>query len=62
VLILVPNQIIDTLELKQQHIYAEQRIKTPFAPNDEIRLFSKSNLSVLNMVYKHDAATEDIRV
>jgi len=27
-----------------------------------VNLFSKSSLSVLNMVYKHDAATEDIRV
>ena len=27
-----------------------------------VYLFSKSNLSVLNMVHKHDAPTEDIRV
>ena len=27
-----------------------------------VYLFSKSSLSFLNMVYKHDEATEDIRV
>jgi len=33
------------------------------AANDEIRLFVlKSRPSVLNMVYKNEAATEDIRV
>jgi len=44
-------------------MYAELRIKTHFAPNDEIRLFvSNSSLCVLNMVYKNDAATHDNRV
>ena len=27
-----------------------------------VYLFSKTSLSVLNMLYKHDAATQDIRV
>jgi len=35
----VPIQIIGTFVIKLQHFYAEKRLKTPFARNDQIRIF-----------------------
>jgi len=35
----VPHQIVCTFVLNLQHIYAPQRLKPPFARNDQVRLY-----------------------
>jgi len=59
----VPNQIIGTFVLNLQQIYAQLRLKPPFARNYEIRLFifqkswnsyTYERIAMLNMCYKLD--------
>ena len=61
----LPHQIFCTFVLNIQHIYAPQRLKPPFARNDQDRLYvlevlkfmllrMNSMLTVLNMGYKLD--------
>ena len=54
--------MIGNFVLKIKHIYAEYALQSPFARNDEIRLFVPEKQSLCPEYGVHDAATEVIRV
>jgi len=53
--------MIGNFVLKIKHIYAEYALQSPFAWNDEIRLFVLEKQSLCPEYGVHDAATEVIR-
>jgi hypothetical protein len=42
----VPHQILCIFVLNIQHIYAPQRLKPPFARNDQVRLYVLESLEM----------------